>query len=141
MVELDTEAWLVDALQHEGYKGKLESVFAKGQIVGGIAMFTGAVGGGVLAQFTNLGVPYIVRGALLIVTFILAFMLMHDLGFVPVKSKRPLKEVKHILTSSIDHGLRNPPVRWVMLTAPFVAGGELLWFLCPSALLAAAVGR
>jgi MFS family permease len=117
-----TEAWLVDALHHTGYKGKLESVFAKGQIVGGIAMFGGAVGGGVLAQVTNLGVPYALRCALLVVTFILAFILMRDLGFTPTKGKRPLKEVKRILTSSIDHGLRNPPVRWVMLTAPFVAG-------------------
>lgn len=123
-----TEAWLVDALHHSDYKGKLEAVFAKGQIVGGIAMFSGAVGGGVLAQVTNLGVPYLVRGILLIVTFILAFVLMRDLGFSPAKGKQPLKEVKNILTNSIDHGLRNPPVRWVMLTAPFVAGVSFYGF-------------
>jgi MFS family permease len=117
-----TEAWLVDALNHTGYKGKLEAVFAKGQIVGGIAMFSGAVGGGLLAQTTNLGVPYILRTVLLIVTFILALIYMRDLGFTPVKSRRPLKEMKKILKSSIDNGLRNPPVRWVMLTAPFIWG-------------------
>jgi MFS family permease len=117
-----TEAWLVDALHHVGYKGKLENVFAKGQIVGGVAMLAGAVGGGFLAQVTNLGVPYLVRGVLLVATFVLAFMFMRDLGFTPVKSERPLKQMKGILNSSIDHGLRNPPVRWVMLTAPFVSG-------------------
>jgi MFS family permease len=123
-----TEAWLVDALHHTGYRGKLEAVFAKGQIVGGIAMFSGAVGGGILAQVTNLGLPYLLRGLLLIVTFVLAFIWMRDLGFTPAKSKQPLKEIKNILTNSIDHGLRNPPVRWVMLTAPFVAGVSFYGF-------------
>lgn len=117
-----TEAWLVDALHHTGYKGKLEAVFAKGQIAGGAAMLTGAIGGGILAQVTNLGVPYIARCILLAVTFGLAFFLMHDLGFTPTKSKQPLKEVRRIVHSSIDHGLRRPPVRWLMLTTPFAAG-------------------
>ncbi len=123
-----TDAWLVDALHSTGYKGKLEAVFAKGQIVGGIAMLTGSVGGGVLAQVTNLGVPYLVRGILLVVTFILAFMLMRDQGFTPVKGERPLKQMKLILNSSIKHGLRNPPVRWVMLTAPFISGVSFYGF-------------
>lgn len=123
-----TEAWLVDALNHTGYKGKLETVFAKGQVVGGIAMLAGAIGGGILAQTTNLGVPYLVRCLLLVVTFILAFLMMRDLGFTPAKGKRPLKEVKHILDSSIEHGLKNPPVRWVMLTSPLVAGVSIYGF-------------
>jgi MFS family permease len=123
-----TDAWLVDALHSTGYKGKLEAVFAKGQIVGGIAMLAGSVGGGVLAQATSLGAPYLVRGILLIVTFILAFTLMRDQGFTPVKSERPLRQMKLILNSSIKHGLRNPPVRWVMLTAPFVSGVSFYGF-------------
>jgi len=123
-----TEAWLVDALHHVGYKGKLEAVFAKGQIVGGIAMLTGAVGGGVIAQLTNLGIPYLLRGILLIVTFVIAFVLMRDLGFTPEKGKNPVKEVKHIFNSSLDHGLRNAPVRWVMLTGPFLAGVSFYGF-------------
>ena len=32
------EAWLVDALTATGFTGELESVFARGQIVGGAAM-------------------------------------------------------------------------------------------------------
>lgn len=123
-----TEAWLVDALHHTGYKGKMESVFAKGQIVMGTAMFTGAIAGGFIAQATNLGVPYLLRGLILIVTFVLAFVLMRDLGFTPAKGERPLKEIKKILNSSIQHGLRNPPVRWVMLTAPFVSGVSFYGF-------------
>lgn len=123
-----TEAWLVDALNFSGYKGKLESVFAKGQIVQGIAMFGGAVGGGILAQATNLGVPYLVRGAILIMSFILALIIMRDLGFTPTKGEHAIKEIRHILDSSIRYGLKNPPVRWVMLTGPFVAGVSVYGF-------------
>src|SRR5688572_11414087 len=54
-----TEAWLVDGLKAASYEGTLESVLAKGAVATGIAMLTGTVAGGVIAQFTNLGVPYI----------------------------------------------------------------------------------
>ena len=52
-----TQAWLVDGLSFAGYTGTLESAFARGQIVGGVAMLTGTLAGGVVAQVTNLGVP------------------------------------------------------------------------------------
>lgn len=116
------EAWLVDALHATKFKGSLEGVFAKGQIVGGIAMLTGSVAGGIIAQMTNLGVPYILRAAVLIVNFATAFMLMKDLGFSPKIAKKPLLEMKRIFVSSIDYGLKNPPVRWIMLAAPFTTG-------------------
>jgi MFS family permease len=116
------EAWLVDALRFTGYKGKIDDVFAKGQIVTGIGMLVGSIGGGFIAQATNLGVPYIVRGVILGLSFVLALILMRDLGFTPAKGTRPIKEIKNILHNSIKHGLRNPPVRWVMLTAPFISG-------------------
>ena len=59
------EAWLVDALAHHGFTENLEGVFAKGQVTAGIAMLTGSVAGGFVAQATNLGVPYILRAVLL----------------------------------------------------------------------------
>ena len=55
------EAWLVDALAATGFDGDLESVFGTGQIVSGIAMLTGSVAGGLIAQATSLGVPFVVR--------------------------------------------------------------------------------
>ena len=78
-----TEAWLVDALKATGFRGTLESVFAKAQIVSGVAMLTGSVLGGVIAQVTNIGVPYLVRAGLLGVTLVIAFLFMHDIGFAP----------------------------------------------------------
>jgi MFS family permease len=116
------EAWLVDALAFTGFDGKLESVFAKGEIVQGVAMLGGSVAGGVIAQATNLGVPYVLRTVVLAVTFLVAFLWMRDLGFAPSRGKQPLSEVKRVLRGSIEHGLGNPPVRWVMLAAPFTDG-------------------
>jgi MFS family permease len=115
------EAWLVDALHYAKYEGELESVFGKGQIVGGIAMLGGSVAGGVIAQVTNLGVPYMLRAAVLVLLFIGAFVVMKDLGFTPDKGTKPLKSMKAVFDASLKHGLGNPPVRWVMLAAPFTA--------------------
>ena len=119
------EAWLVDALTFSGYLregGTLESVLAKGEIVEGVAMLSGSVAGGVIAEATNLGVPYVLRALVLALTFILAFALMRDTGFTPSRSKRLVREVKTVFRGSIEHGLGNPPVRWVMLAAPFTGG-------------------
>jgi MFS family permease len=117
-----TEAWLVDALKFTGFKGNLETVFAKGQIVSGAAMLSGSVLGGLVAQWTNLGVPYILRALALGVTFAVAFLYMRDWGFVPKPGKHPVREMGHVLRSSVHFGLGNPPVRWMMLAAPFTFG-------------------
>ncbi len=115
------EAWLVDAMQAVKYEGELEAVFGKGQVVGGIAMLGGSVLGGIIAQLTTLGVPYILRAVVLAGLFVLAFTVMRDVGFIPNKSQRPLRAMRSIFTASLHHGLGNPPVRWIMLAAPFTA--------------------
>lgn len=122
------EAWLVDALAYSGFKEQLESVLAKGQIVEGAAMLTGSVAGGIVAQATNLGVPYVIRAVLLVLNFAFAFLLMKDLGFKPADRKDPIEEVKIIFAGSIRHGLRKPPVRWIMLAAPFTGGVTIYAF-------------
>jgi MFS family permease len=125
------EAWLVDALAHTGYLregGTLETVLARGEVVEGVAMLGGSVAGGVLAQATNLGVPYLVRALVLALTFVAAFALMRDLGFAPSHGRGPVKEVKRVLRGAIEGGLANPPVRWVMLSAPFTGGVTIFAF-------------
>lgn len=116
------EAWLVDALRATGYAGALEPVFARGQVAGGAAMLVGAVAGGVIAQVTNLGVPFLLRAGVLLVMLVVAAVFMRDLGFTPAAHARPGDAVRAILTQSLHHGLGNPPVRWLMLAAPFVSG-------------------
>ena len=123
-----TEAWLVDALAFSGFKEGLESVLARGQVVGGAAMLTGSVAGGFIAQVTNLGVPYVLRSALLGLTLAAAFLLMKDLGFSPDRSKGPLAEIRNVLRASLDSGWRNPPVRWLMLAALCAGGVDIFAF-------------
>lgn len=122
------QAWLVDALHASGFEGPLEPVFAKGKIVEGIAMLTGSLAGGWIAQMTSLGVPYAIRGGVLALSFVLAFLLMRDVGFKPRRSGHVADEVKSVLRQSIHHGLGNRPVRWVMLAAPFTDGVAIYAF-------------
>ncbi len=117
-----TEAWLVDALAATGFTGSLESIFGRAQTVGGAAMLGGSVLGGVVAQVSNLGVPYLLRAAMLGVTLVVAFRFMHDLGFKPDRESNPVAAIRTVFRGAVDGGLRNPPVRWLMIAAPFTAG-------------------
>ena len=83
------EAWLVDALHYAEYDGGLETVLGRGQMIGGIAMLGGSVAGGVIAQATSLGVPFLLRVGVLLVMFGVAWRLMHDLGFTPDPGGEP----------------------------------------------------
>src|SRR5215208_2766926 len=94
------EAWLVDALTATGFTGELEAVFGRGQVVSGAAMLTGSVAGGFIAAQTSLGVPFVLRGAVLAVMFGVAFRLMHDTGFTPEKGGRPVAEMRKVASAS-----------------------------------------
>jgi MFS family permease len=85
-------------------------------------MLTGSVLGGVVAQFTDLGVPYILRAGMLGVTLVIAWWFMHDLGFTPQRGIGPATAVRNVVSGAVDGGLRNPPIRWLMLAAPFSVG-------------------
>ena len=123
-----TEAWLVDALRATGFTGHLERIFGRAQVVGGAAMLVGTVSGGVIAQATNLGVPYVIRAVMLVLTVVVAIRYMHDLGFSPQRDVGPVAAVRTVIRGSIDGGFRNPPVRWLMLAAPFSAGAGIFVF-------------
>jgi len=116
------EAWLVDALKATGFTGELEAVFGRGQVVSGAATLGGSVAGGLIAQQTNLGIPFVLRGAILIVMFVVAFRLMHDVGFSPEKGGRVVTEIRKITSASIEYGLRVPAVRWLMIESLFTGG-------------------
>ncbi len=116
------DAWLVDALQATGYRGGLETVFGRAQVVAGVSMLSGSVLGGVIAQLTNLGVPFLVRVGVLLAMVVVAGALMRDLGFTPVRGAGPVTAVRTVMRASIDHGFRRPAIRWVMIATPFTAG-------------------
>jgi MFS family permease len=117
-----TEAWLVDALHFLRYEGRLESVFARAQVVAGIGTLAGSLGGAYVAQATDVGVPFLIRAGLLLTLTVVAWRVMHDIGFTPRRSGGPVKDVRRVLTASVRHGWGRPAVRWVMLGAVFAAG-------------------
>ena len=116
------EAWLVDALAATGFDGELESVFGRAQVVSGAAMLAGSVAGGYVAQATNLGVPFVIRAAVLVLMFAVAFALMRDLGFTPAARTGVVDGVRRVAGASVEHGWRVPSVRAIMLASPFTLG-------------------
>jgi MFS family permease len=122
------EAWLVDALTATGYTGDMESVFGRGQVVSGVAMLTGSVAGGFIAAQSSLGAPFVLRGAILVAMFAVAFVLMHDVGFTPEKGGRHLVEMRKIAAASIEYGWRVPAVKWLMVESLFTGGVGIYGF-------------
>ena len=122
------EAWLVDALAARGFEGELESVFGRGQVVGGAAMLVGSVAGGYIAQATSLGVPFVLRAVVLLLMFVLAFALMRDLGFTPQPRAGVVAGVRSIVSASVEYGWRVPAVRWLMVSSAFTAGVAIYAF-------------
>jgi MFS family permease len=116
------EAWLVDALAATQFEGPLEHVLARGQIVTGVGMLTGSIAGGFLAEAVSLGFPFVLRAAILILMFLTAFVLMHDLGFERKRGVSPLAGMREISSDSIEYGWRIPSVRYLMLAAPWTGG-------------------
>lgn len=116
------EAWLVDALNATGFKGSLDDVFAKGQIAYGVAMLTGATGGGFIAQYWDLGAPYLFRIGALCVSFTFAFFAMRDLGFESKKLENVHEVAIGILKDSLNIGFSEKKIRWMILSAPFIFG-------------------
>lgn len=116
------EAWLVDALASVGYAGTLDTIFGRGQVVSGAAMLVGSVAGGWIAQHTSLGVPYLLRGAILFVMFAFAAVAMRDLGFTPERHGSTAQEVARLARQTVDLGWKVPPIRWLMVQALATGG-------------------
>jgi MFS family permease len=116
------EAWLVDALQATGFEGSLDTVFARGQVATGSAMLVGSVAGGFIAQHAGLGVPFVLRAVVLVVMFLVAFRLMHDIGFTAERGTGVVREVRQIASSSLDYGWRVPAVKWLMVQSLLTGG-------------------
>lgn len=121
------EAWLVDALDASGYRGGLDSVFARGQQVTGSAMLAGTVGGGFLGQ-VDLAIPYVLRSALLVLVFALAAVVMHDVGFAPRRAavSRLRAEMVDTARAGVAFGWAQRPIRLLMV-ASAIQAGFVMW--------------
>ena len=112
------DAWLVDALQATGYSKLLEPVFARAQMFFGAGMLVGTIGGGLLGQI-RLDLPYLVRAAIVIPLFVLAWRGMPELGFTPraLELRRVPAEMRRVFIEGLSYGLKHPVVRPVMLAS------------------------
>ncbi|MGH7568548.1 MAG: MFS transporter [Gemmatimonadales bacterium] len=112
------DAWLVDALKATGYTEPLEPVFARGQMVFGAAMLLGTISGGLLGQ-VNLSLPYVVRAAVVVPLFALAWLAMPEPGYTPraLQLKRVPAEMRRVFVEGMRYGLSHPVVRPVMLAS------------------------
>jgi MFS family permease len=121
------EAWLVDALDATGFDDDLDHVFARGSIVSGAAMLIGSVGGGLLASY-DLTLAYWARAMLLALVFVVAWFLMHDVGFTPKKIRLAQlpAEMTEVARLSVRHGWKQPSVRLLMMIG-FVQGLFMAW--------------
>ena len=121
------EAWLVDALAHAGYRGEMDRIFARGQMVTGAAMLVGAVGGGLLGDI-DLSLPFLVRLVLLVPVFALAWFHMKDLGFEPrsLRWRAIPEEMTQVAKTGVTFGWRQSRVRWLMC-AGLVQFGFMMW--------------
>jgi MFS family permease len=74
-------------------------------------------------------------------TFLVALFSMHDIGFEPRKDTSVWTQMRGIVRSSFDHGVRNPPVRWLMFAAPFGGGVGIYGFYAMQPYLLELYGR
>ena len=121
------EAWLVDALAATGYRGLLDRVFARGQQITGAAMLVGTVGGGLLGQI-DLSIPYLVRSGLLVAVFVVAYAVMHDVGFTPrrVTAGELPGEVARNARAGVEFGWQQRSLRLLIL-AGAAQSAFLMW--------------
>src|SRR5256886_7041541 len=74
--------------------------------------------GGLLGQI-RLDIPYLVRAALVVPLFLLAWFRMPELGFTPraLQLRRVPTELRRVFVEGLSYGLSNPVIRPVMLAS------------------------
>jgi MFS family permease len=112
------DAWLVDALRATGYQEALEPVFARGHMFFGAAMLVGTISGGLLGQ-VHLYLPYLVRAALVVPLFGLAWFGMPELGYTrrAFELRRVPAEMHRVLVGGATYALRHRVLRPTMFAS------------------------
>jgi MFS family permease len=110
------DAWLVDKLRHHGDERALAPVFARGAQLGAGAGLLAALAGAMLFDISN-SLPYLVGGAFFAVAGVTAFLTMKEEYFVreSFSIAKGVTAFKNTVRASIQYGLRNPNVRFIML--------------------------
>lgn len=126
------EAWVVDALNAAGDDRPIDRVLARGAFVSSAAMLVGTVSGGFLGGL-HLSLPYVIRGALLLVAFGVALVAMHDYGFEtrPLPLRNVTAEMLRVGREGIRFGWDVPRARYAIIAgampAIFLEWGYHAW--------------
>src|SRR3989475_3175877 len=85
----------------------------------GAAMLVGTIGGGLLGQI-RLDIPYLVRAALVVPLFLLAWFRMPELGFTPraLQLRRGAAELRRVFFGGGPHRPHKPGVPAPVLPSP-----------------------
>jgi MFS family permease len=110
------DAWLVDKLKHRGHEGNLSPVFARASQFGTLAGLVAALAGSVLYDYSH-ALPWIVSAIFFALNCILAYATMKEEYFVrePLSVKAGWQALKDTVRASIEYGVKNKNVRFVML--------------------------
>lgn len=121
------EAWVVDALHSTGYKGKMDSIFAKAGMVRNVTMLIGTISGGVIGTY-SLRLPFVIRSVTLVMAAVVAFFGMKELGFTPraLEWHKIPEEMKKVTVDSLKYGIHHQSVKLHMILS-FIFSGFMMW--------------
>jgi len=110
------QAWMVDKLRHHGHTGTLSKVFAREQQVGSACAIIGGLMGAFLAD-RFLPLPWIIGGAVMLITALAAGIFMKEEYFVRQKFSFPagIASMKNTVRTSIRYGMRHKTVRFILV--------------------------
>ena len=124
------EAWLVDALTATGYTGAArDRLRARAdRRRRGDAHRLASRGGLHRPARSASASPFVLRAAVLAVMFVVAFRLMHDVGFTPERAAGRWPRCAGSRASRSTYGWRVPAVKWLMVQALFTGGVGIYGF-------------
>ncbi len=110
------EAWLVDNLKHEKNTTPLRHVFARAEYWTQGAVVTGSILGAYIATH-NMRIPWLIGGLGSFIGGVLALHYMREPSFTPKSLgwQSGWQEMKTTVTTSIDYGLKNSVIRYILL--------------------------
>ena len=110
------QAWLVDSLNHHGYKGEYHRIFGREGLIRQIGGGVGAVVGAYLAV-KNPALPWFVCSTVMGVTALIAYITMQEDYFkrTAFSLKRGFAAMKEVAVSSIRYGTTDRAVRFVLI--------------------------
>ncbi|NMC51881.1 MFS transporter [Candidatus Kuenenbacteria bacterium] len=116
------EAWVVDSLRHEGYKGETVKIFSSGLKTKQAAMIVGAIVGTWVSK-DNIAMPWIAGAITFFITAILAMFLMKEKYFVKKNFSfvSGCKEVGKTIQRGGECVLKNKNIRFVITSSAVLA--------------------